>query len=104
MQTATLTLPKETSWILTELTGEPRFDVALTLIIRDCFHYKLAQIETSLKHYEQKYKSSFEAYKQIWDTADCEDHYSYEAEQDYLEWEALITRRRRLNDRLAWLP
>lgn len=39
----------------------------------------------------------FEAYKQVWETEDREEHYTYEAEQDYLQWEALITRRKRLD-------
>ena len=46
----------------------------------------------------------FETYKQMWETEDLEDHYTYEAEQDYLEWEALVTRRKRLEDNLTWLP
>lgn len=104
MQEAMVVLPKETTQVLTELTGEPRFDMALTLMIRDYSQHKLAEIETALNRFEEKYDMSFDSYKQIWDTEDCEEHYTYEAEQDYLAWEALVTRRKRLMDKLAWLP
>jgi len=104
MPETTVVLPKDMMGILTDLTGEPRSDVALTLIMRDYARYKLAEIEVAIRQFEEKYGMPFEAYKQIWETEDREEHYTYEAEQDYLEWEALITRRQRLLESLAWLP
>jgi hypothetical protein len=86
-------LPKETMRALTELTGEARTDVALTLMMRDYARQKLAEIDAILRRYEEKYGMPFEAYKQIWDTEDREEHYTYQAEWDYLEWESLVTRR-----------
>jgi septation ring formation regulator EzrA len=70
--------------------------VALTLMIRDYARQKLAEIDATLRRYEEKYGMPFEAYKQIWDTEDREEHYAHQAEWDYLEWEALVTRRKRL--------
>lgn len=99
-----LVLPKETMRILTALTGEARSDVALTLLIRDYARYKLDEIKDALRHFEEKYGMTFEEYKEIWETEDREEHYTHEAEQDYLEWEALVTRRKRLEESLAWLP
>lgn len=104
MSETTVTLPKETTRVLTQLTGEPRSDVALILVMRDYARYKLAEIDEALHQYEKKYGMPFDAYKQVWETEDREEHYTYEAEQDYLEWEALVTRRRRLEQSLAWLP
>ena len=72
--------------------------------MRGYARYLLAEIDTSLHQYEKKYGMSFEAYRQLWETEDREEHYTYEAEQDYLEWEALVTRRNRLEENLAWLP
>ena len=93
---ATVVLPKETTRALTELTGEARTDVALTLMMRDYARQKLAKIDATLRRYEEKYGMPFEAYKQIWETEDREEHYAYQTEWDYLEWESLVTRRKRL--------
>jgi hypothetical protein len=93
-----MTLPKETTRILTQLTGEERSDAALVLLMRDYARYKLAEIDAALERYETKYGVPFEAYKELWETEDREEHYTYEAEQDYLEWEALVTRRKRLEE------
>jgi hypothetical protein len=91
--------------VLVQLTGEARSDVALILVMRDYARYKLAEIDAALSQYQNKYGMSFAAYKQLWETEDREEHYTYEAEQDYLEWEApLVTRRKRLEESLAWLP
>ncbi len=104
MTEATVVLPKETMRVLTELTGEARSDVALTLMMRDYARQKLAEINAALRRYEEKYGMPFEAYKQIWETEDQEEHYAYQTEWDYLEWESLVTRRKRLMESFAWLP
>jgi len=100
----TVVLPKETAQVLVELTGEARSDVALMLILRDYVRHKLTEIEAALCQYEEKYNMPFAAYKRIWETENREEHYTYEAEQDYLEWEALVTRHKRLMKSFAWLP
>jgi len=104
MSEATVVLPKETRQALTELTGEARTDVALILMMRDYARQKLAEINAALRRYEEKYGMPFEAYKQIWEAEDREEHYAYQTEWDYLEWESLVTRRNRLMESFAWLP
>jgi len=104
MSEAMLVLPKETSKALAELTGEARSDVALTLVIRDYARHKLSDLETAMHRYEQKYQMPFQEYKKIWDSEDREEHYTYEAETDYLEWESLVTRYKKLSETFAWLP
>lgn len=104
MTEATVVLPKETMRALTELTGEARTDVALTLMMRDYARQKLAEIDAALRRHEEKYGMPFEAYKRIWETEDREEHYTHHAEWDYLEWESLVTRRERLMESFAWLP
>jgi hypothetical protein len=99
-----LALPKKVSQALVELTGEPREDVALVLLMRDYARHKLTEIDAALKQYEQKHGIPFEAYQRIWDSEDREEHYTYAAESDYLAWEALVTRRKRLESSFAWLP
>jgi len=101
MTETTVVLPKETTRALTELTGEARTDVALTLMMRDYARQKLAEIDAALRRHEKKCGMSFEAYKQIWETEDREEHYAYETEWDCLEWESLVTRRKRLMEGFA---
>ena len=59
---------------------------------------ELAEIEAALQTYEQKYRMPFTDYQKRWETQDTDADYAYEAEQDYLEWEGLITRRARLEE------
>ena len=99
----TLILPKTTTQALRELTGESRPDVALLLTLRDAIAYRLNQIETELRAFETRYGMSFEAYRQRWETEDKDEDYEWETERDYLEWEALFTRKRRLEDISNWL-
>jgi hypothetical protein len=101
MAEATVVLPKETMKVLTELTGETRTDVALTLMMCDYARQKLAETDASLCRYEEKYGMPFEAYKRIWDTEDRQEHYAHQVEWDYLEWESLVTRRKRLTGSLC---
>jgi hypothetical protein len=100
---STLVLPKGTAQALRDLTGEPRPDVALLLVLRDALAYRLEQIETELRDFETKYGMAFEEYRQRWESEDRDDDYHWEVERDYLEWEALVTRRRRLKDVYGWL-
>lgn len=104
MSDKTMILPKETAQALIDLTGQVRLDAALTIIMRDYARQKIAELEAGLRHYEQKYGMSFEAYRLIWETEDNPEHYSYESEEDYLLWEGLVTRRQRLTGSFAWLP
>ncbi|MCB0112581.1 MAG: hypothetical protein R2873_21495 [Caldilineaceae bacterium] len=95
---STIVLPKETTQALRELTGEVQPDAALTLALRDAFAYRLEQIQEQLHAFEEKYGMPFADYKTRWESGDQEEDYSWEAERDYLEWEALITRKRRLEN------
>jgi hypothetical protein len=100
----TLALPKSTAQLLTELTGDPRPETALFIILKDAVAHRLERVEASLRDYEAKYGMSFDKYKHLWETEDRPEHYSYEAETDYLEWEALVTRKKRLEDLYGRLP
>jgi hypothetical protein len=60
-----MTLPNEFNRALVELTGEPRPELALVLVMRDYARHKLAEIDAALKQYEQKYGMPFETYKQL---------------------------------------
>ena len=99
----TVVLPKGTIRVLHELTGESRPDVALVLVLRDAIAYRLEKIEEGLRQFEEKYGMTFEEYKKRWESEDREEDYSWQAEQDYLEWESLETRKRRLEETYGWL-
>jgi len=77
--------------------------VALVLILKDAIAYRLERIEKELRKFEEKYGMTFEEYKQRWESEEREEDYSWEAERDYLEWEALMTRKRRLEETYGWL-
>jgi Arc/MetJ-type ribon-helix-helix transcriptional regulator len=61
---------------------------------------KLVEIDAALQTYREKYGMPFAAYKKRWETEDSPQDYAYDAEQDYLEWEAMVTRRKRLEETL----
>lgn len=100
---ATVMLPKGTVEALRDLTGEPRPDVALLLVLRDAVDYRLKQIEVELEAFKEKYGMNFEKYRQRWESEDRDQDYQWQAERDYLEWEALVTRKQRLEDVYGWL-
>ena len=93
----TLALPKSTAQLLKELTGDPRPETALFIILEDAIAHRLERVETGLRDYEAKHGMPFDEYKHVWETEDRPEHYSYEAETDYLEWEALVTRKKRID-------
>ncbi len=100
---STLVLPRGTARALQDLTGEPRPDVALLLVLRDALAYRLGQMETGLQALEKKYGTTFDKHRKRWEIEDHDDDYRWEAERDYLEWEALVIRKRRLEDVYSWL-
>ncbi len=104
MSTNTVVLPKETAQALVDLTGEARVDAALTMVIREYARQQLENLDSELQKFERKYGMSFEVYYQIWNTEEKEEHYTFEAEDDYLMWEGMVTRHKRLSESFAWLP
>ncbi len=101
--TTALVLPTSTARALRELTGETRPDAALLLVLRDAIAYRQAQIEAGLRAFEDKYGMSFEEYRQQWESTERDEDYHWEAERDYLEWEALVTQKQRLENVYGWL-
>lgn len=95
--------PKETARVLTELTGEARPDIAMRLVLKDAIEHRLEQIALSEQRFESKYGMSFQKYKTRWENEDKPEDYSLESESDYLEWEALNTRKARLENLATWL-
>ncbi|MBM3129846.1 MAG: hypothetical protein FJ009_14635 [Chloroflexi bacterium] len=99
-----ITWPKETARLLTELTGEARPDTAMWIVLKDAVEHRLEQITLSERAYQSKYGMPFEEYRRRWETTDAPADYAFESERDYLEWEALITRKARLEKMRAGFP
>jgi len=98
-----LTLPKNTASALRELTGESRPDVALLLMLRNAIAYEMEQVAAEARAFENKYQMTFEEYRRRWESEERPEDYRWEVERDYLEWEALVTRKNRLSDIHNWL-
>ena len=98
-----MVLPKGTLRALRDLTGESRPDAALILVLRDAVTYRLEQIEEELETFREEYGMPFDEYRDRWESEDRDEDYRWEAERDYLQWEALVTRKRRLEDIYGWL-
>ncbi|NIQ07374.1 MAG: hypothetical protein GWO20_17110 [Candidatus Korarchaeota archaeon] len=96
-------IPKETIKILAEITGEPRVDVAIRMVLRDVVEHRLRNVEEHIKKFEQKYEMDFATFEKTWKAGDIEEKFSYKTEKDYLEWDALITRRKKLQQVAKWL-
>jgi hypothetical protein len=105
MPTATSgpTIPKVALRALTELTGEPRFDVALRIALRDAVEHRLEKIDEAIQAYERKYGMSFEAFQARGREEEIPNQFSYEVESDYLEWDGLTSRKRKLERIRQWL-
>ncbi len=54
----TLALPKSTAQLLTELTGDPRPETALLLILRDAIAHRLERVEAGLSTAMHKFTPS----------------------------------------------
>ena len=64
--TPSVTVPKVALKALTELTGEPRFDVALLIALRDAVEHRLGKVNEAIHSYEQEYKMHFEQFQAHW--------------------------------------
>jgi hypothetical protein len=97
------TVPKVALRALTELTGEPRFDVALLIALRDTVEHRLEKIDEAIREYERKYDMPFERFQARGESEGIPDQFSYEVESDYLEWDGLMSRKRKLERIRQWL-
>lgn len=88
---------------LTDFTGEPRMDIAVRLVLRDAAQFKLRELEHGIQRFEEKYGMPFPEFKRAFQSEEIPDAFSYEVESDYLEWEGLLSRKKRAEDVLRCL-
>ena len=96
-------MPKVALRALIELTGQPEIDLALLTTLRDALKYRLEKIDKALKALERKYGMSFSEFEAQGRAQRLPDQFSYEVEQDYFEWDSLVTRKRKLQEIAEWL-
>ena len=99
----TTTIPKVALRALAELTGEPPPDIVLLITLRDAVEHRLEKIDVAIRAYEQKYGMSFEQFQNRGQTEGIPQQFSYEVECDYLEWDGLISRKRKIEGIRQWL-
>ena len=105
MSTATSgpTVSKLALRALTELTGEPRFNVALRIALRDAVEHRLEKIDAAIATLEHKYGMPFDEFQARGQVQEIPNQFSYEVESDYLEWDGLTSRKRKLERIRQWL-
>ena len=87
---------------LTDFTGEPRMNIAVRLVLRDAAQFKIGELERDVQRFEEKYGITFPVFEQRFQNGDIPDAFSYKVESDYLEWEGLLSRKKRAEDLLQW--
>jgi hypothetical protein len=90
--------------LLTDLTREPRVEVALPLAMKDWVRLKLWEVRQQRQDYERRYGMDFDAFKQAWHEGRITNAHSYEVEREYWEWEAVVTDEERLRQISESLP
>lgn len=88
---------------LTELTGEPRLDVALLIALQDAVEHRLGKIDEAIQEFEQKYGMRFEQFQARAREGKVPNQFSHEVESDYLEWEGLVSRKKKIEKIGQWL-
>jgi hypothetical protein len=90
--------------ILSDLTQEPRLEVALPLAVKDWIRLKLKETREQQEAFQQRYGMDFAAFKQAWEQGRIADKHSYAVERDYWEWESKVSDEKRLQEMLESLP
>lgn len=98
-----IALPPDLAKSIVEITRERRIDAALLTLIKEYLELKVKDIERRIDDYEKKHEMSFEDFREACKSGKM-DTYSHEVEEDYREWEALLTLRRYYGELLSkWL-
>ncbi len=99
----TSTIPKAARRALIELTGQVELGPAVLITMKDAIEYRLEGIASQIDAYERRYGMTFKQFDASGSRGDLPDPTSYQTEQDYFEWDGLMTRQQKLGDILQWL-
>ncbi len=97
------TLSPQVLKALTDVTGEMTLDSAVRIVTRDAVEHRLENISDQIRAFEQKYGMPFPQFDAAFQARAIPNQHSFAIEQDYLEWEGLICRQRRLQEVQEWL-
>ncbi|MEK7241869.1 MAG: hypothetical protein AAB048_03725, partial [Planctomycetota bacterium] len=50
---------------LTDMTGEPRIDIAIREIIRDAVEHRIERLQKEIEHLTEKYQMRFEEFDRV---------------------------------------
>jgi hypothetical protein len=89
--------------VLIDVTGEAKLDSAVRIIAQEAIAHRLEQLSAQIHALEQKYGVAFEQFHTRFQAGQIANQHSHAVEQDYLEWEGLICRQRRLKEAEDWL-
>lgn len=103
LEQSVMPVPKAALRALTELTGQVELGPAIVMTLNDAIEYRLENIEAGIRLYEQLYGMTFEQFEARGRSGDLQGRSSYQTEQDYFDWDSLVTRQQKLNDILQWL-
>jgi len=103
LETGELEVPTRVAKTLTELTDEPRPEVALGLVLKDALEYRLGKVKEDISELRDKHDVVFSTFKKRWLAGEIPDHHSYPVEKDFWEWEGLVSRLAVLNRLKKWL-
>ncbi len=97
------TVPKAAIRALFELTGQVELGPAILMTLKDAIEHRLESIVSQISSYEQRYGMTFDQFAASGRRGDIQDWSSYPIEQDYFDWDGLVTRQQKLHDILQWL-
>lgn len=81
---------------IVDITGEPRIDMAIHDILKDAVELRMEKLEKKIKEYEEKYSMAFDEFDKKFQSEEISRQFSFPVETDYLDWEGLISRRKKL--------
>ena len=84
-------ISKSVCQTLSDLTQEPRLEVALPLGIKDWVRLKLEETNEQREVFEHRYGMEFHVFEQTWTKVFVENDLACQTERDYREWEVVVT-------------
>lgn len=103
LEAAEFQVPTQVAKTLTQLTDEPRLEIALRLVLKDALEHRLEKVQKGIFKFRNKYKVTFSTFKKRWLAGKVPNRHSYPVEKDFWEWEGLVSRLTVLDRLKKWL-
>jgi|Deesub1362A_J573_1020465.scaffolds.fasta_scaffold03965_4 predicted DNA-binding protein YlxM (UPF0122 family) len=89
--------------VFIDITGQPDLNSALKALSKEAIENRIKKVNEQIKKFEEKYGMKFEEFKDRWERGEICNRFSYEVEKDFWEWEALISRKKKLEEAIKCL-